>query len=245
MNPGPLDPPGIVRQTDDLAGLFAAANAEHEAGQRAERATLEHYRKAGEALLRAKAAAGHGNWLQVLKEQARFSSQRASEYMRLAAGWDKLPPGGSFALKEALRLISGEAGDGAAAAGGTAPDVSLRAAALQAAALQAPSPLLRLYLEWVREEDKIFPLVRDLTEEQRGFFERLFEGAVAETDAEIARLGAALDRPGATLQEVKEVRDRALAIQQDGAELKLRMERRMGILLSAQGAENAEAPASG
>jgi hypothetical protein len=28
--------------------------------------------------------------------------------MRLASGWDKLPPGGSFALKEALRLLGND-----------------------------------------------------------------------------------------------------------------------------------------
>src|SRR5205807_2439251 len=51
---------------------------------------------------------GHGRWLKVLREQTRLSTQRASEYMRLAEGWDKLPPGGTFALKEALALLVGE-----------------------------------------------------------------------------------------------------------------------------------------
>jgi hypothetical protein len=102
-----FDPPAIVRTAEDLAGFLATANAEHEAGQRAELASLEHYRKAGEALLKAKAAAGHGKWLGALKRTT-IPQQRASEYMRLAAGWDKLPPGGSFALKEALRVIAGQ-----------------------------------------------------------------------------------------------------------------------------------------
>jgi hypothetical protein len=110
MNDLLTNPPAAVRQAEDLAGLFNTANAEHEAGQRKERESLEHYRKAGEALLRAKAAAGHGSWLKVLKEKCRIPQQRASEYMRLAEGWDKLPPGGSFALKEALRYASGEHG---------------------------------------------------------------------------------------------------------------------------------------
>jgi hypothetical protein len=102
------EPLAIVRPAADLATLFAEANSEHEAGQRAERATLEHYRRAGTALLKAKAAAGHGNWLKVLGAQCKIPQQRASEYMRLAERWDKLPPGGNFALKEALRLIAGE-----------------------------------------------------------------------------------------------------------------------------------------
>jgi hypothetical protein len=62
--------PAIVSPAEDLAGFLATANAEHEAGQRAELASLEHYRKAGEALLKAKAAAGHGNWLEALKKTA-------------------------------------------------------------------------------------------------------------------------------------------------------------------------------
>ena len=104
---GLFSPPALVQPAQDAAALLAAANAEHEAGQRAERAGLEHYRKAGEALLKAKAAAGHGKWLPLLKDRSSISNQRASEYMRLSAGWDKLPPGGSFGLKEALRIIDG------------------------------------------------------------------------------------------------------------------------------------------
>ena len=63
MRPNPLEPPAIVRPAEDLAALLAVATSEHEAGQRAERASLEHYRKAGEALLRAKAAAITGQAL--------------------------------------------------------------------------------------------------------------------------------------------------------------------------------------
>jgi hypothetical protein len=42
-----FNPAAIVRQDEDLASVLAAANAEHEAGMRAELASLEHYRKAG------------------------------------------------------------------------------------------------------------------------------------------------------------------------------------------------------
>jgi DNA adenine methylase len=102
-----FDPPAIVRPAEDLAALLATAKAEHSEGMRAERASLEHYRRAGLALARAKEAAGHGNWLAALK-QTGISQQRASEYMRLAARWHKLPPGGDFALKEAIRLVADE-----------------------------------------------------------------------------------------------------------------------------------------
>src|SRR4051812_7222417 len=101
-----FDPPGIVRHAESATELIAAANAEHEAGRLAEMKSLEHYRRAGEMLLKAKEAAGHGNWEKVRKEHCRIPQQRSSEYMRLAEGWDKLPPGGDFTLKGALALIS-------------------------------------------------------------------------------------------------------------------------------------------
>ncbi len=110
MDPNLFDPPASVRPGADAAALLAAANAEHEAGWRAERASLEHYRKAGEVLIQAKAAAGHGKWLALLEGRSTISQQRANEYVRLAAGWSKLPPGGDFTLKEALRLIEGKPG---------------------------------------------------------------------------------------------------------------------------------------
>jgi hypothetical protein len=111
----------VVRPAEDLAELMAVAQAEHEAGQRGEQMTLEHYRKAGEALVRAKAAAGHGRWLPAL-EKTGIPQQRASEYMRLAEGWGKLPPGGTFTLKEALRLIGATEAQGGAGANGVAPE---------------------------------------------------------------------------------------------------------------------------
>jgi hypothetical protein len=40
-----FNPPAIVRPAEDLAGFLATANAEHEAGQRAERASPERGRR--------------------------------------------------------------------------------------------------------------------------------------------------------------------------------------------------------
>jgi hypothetical protein len=103
-------PPAAVRPAEDPGAWITTAKAEHEAGLRAQRATLEHFRRAGEHLNRAKAAAGHGKWLPLLLGSG-IPSQRSSEYMRLAAGWDKLPPGGNLTLKAALRVIDGRAED--------------------------------------------------------------------------------------------------------------------------------------
>jgi hypothetical protein len=104
--PDLFDPPAVVCPAEDLAALAHQANAEHEAGERLTRKGLEHYRLAGEYLLKAKARCGHGKWLAWLKANVRFSQQTASNYMRLAENWDKLPTVGN--LREALRVLTKE-----------------------------------------------------------------------------------------------------------------------------------------
>jgi hypothetical protein len=100
------DPPAAVRGGDaDLSALARHINAEHEAGERATRKGLEHFRAAGDALIRAKQQCGHGKWLKWLRANVRFSQPTAWSYMRLASGWDKLSAADN--LREALRLLSG------------------------------------------------------------------------------------------------------------------------------------------
>src|SRR5262249_32403540 len=72
------------RPAEDLAELAAAINAEHGAGEEASRRGLEHFRAAGEKLIRAKAACGHGRWLKWLEKNVRFGQSTAKNYMRLA-----------------------------------------------------------------------------------------------------------------------------------------------------------------
>lgn len=67
-HPIPLNPPAVVREVEDLAALAAEINAEHDAGEEARKGRLEHYRRAGAALLRAKQACGHGEWKKWLAE---------------------------------------------------------------------------------------------------------------------------------------------------------------------------------
>jgi adenine-specific DNA-methyltransferase len=102
-----IDPPASVRPAEDLAALATRINAEHEAAEAATREGLERFRRAGEALLRAKARLGHGQWLPWLKKHVRFSYREASRYMRLAEGWDKLDTVSN--LTEGLRLLTEEA----------------------------------------------------------------------------------------------------------------------------------------
>jgi hypothetical protein len=60
------------------------ANAEPERGEGASRRSLGHLPKAGEALIKAKAAYGHGKWLAWLKQNIRFNERQAQRYMGLA-----------------------------------------------------------------------------------------------------------------------------------------------------------------
>jgi ParB family chromosome partitioning protein len=79
MNKDVIDPPG-----EELAALAAQINAEHAAGERAARRGMAHFRAAGLALLKAKAACGHGRWLPWLKANVQCSQRRAQRYMALA-----------------------------------------------------------------------------------------------------------------------------------------------------------------
>jgi ParB family chromosome partitioning protein len=101
--------PAIVRTAEDLTILAAEINAEHEAGERATRQGLEHFRAAGERLLRAKAACGHGKWLAGLTKNVRFNRITAWGYMRLAQEWEKCST--AEHLRDALRLLTADAPD--------------------------------------------------------------------------------------------------------------------------------------
>jgi hypothetical protein len=79
-----LNPAPLVRAVEDLATLAAAINRAHAEGERLTHKGLEHFHRAGEALLQAKAQCGHGKWLKWLKENIRFSERQAQNYMRLA-----------------------------------------------------------------------------------------------------------------------------------------------------------------
>jgi hypothetical protein len=96
----------VIRPAEDLTALATEINREHAAGEEAARRGLEHFRRAGEALLRAKAQCDHGKWLPWLRANVKFSQQTASAYMRLAEGWGKLPAAGNFTLREALGVLS-------------------------------------------------------------------------------------------------------------------------------------------
>src|SRR5262245_42567066 len=74
----------------------------HKCAESSIRKGLDYAHKCGLALLKAKEQVGHGHWLRWLADNVPFKQQRANEYMRLAEGWSKLPPGGDLSIKEAL-----------------------------------------------------------------------------------------------------------------------------------------------
>lgn len=91
------------------SALAIEINAEHLAAVGKARQALEHARRAGELLLQAKAAVGHGGWLPWLAANVKFSERTAQAYMRLAAGWDQLAKSAVVAdlpLRDALGLLA-------------------------------------------------------------------------------------------------------------------------------------------
>jgi hypothetical protein len=101
-----LNPPAVVRPAEDLAALAHAINAEHGAGEAATRKGLEHFRAAGEKLLRAKAQCGHGKWLAWLAANVHFDRRTATRYMELARipadEWDTVS---HLGLRQALEVL--------------------------------------------------------------------------------------------------------------------------------------------
>lgn len=79
------------------------ATAALEAAHKATTTTLERYKEAGEALIKAKKKCGHGKWLPYLKRHALDRSQ-TSRAMRINSNWSKC--GTVTHLKEALALLA-------------------------------------------------------------------------------------------------------------------------------------------
>jgi hypothetical protein len=103
-----LEPPAIVRESQDLATLAAKANAAHAAVEKAARESLEHARAAGESLLKAKAQCGHGKWLAWLKANVECSPRTAQAYMQICRKFDELKCAtvAHLGFREALALLA-------------------------------------------------------------------------------------------------------------------------------------------
>jgi hypothetical protein len=91
------------------AELAAQINAEHSHARACARKALEHARRAGDLLLQAKAAMGHGAWLPWIARNCEFTARTAQRYIELAENWtviaSKCDRYSHLTLTAALRLI--------------------------------------------------------------------------------------------------------------------------------------------
>jgi hypothetical protein len=73
-----------VAPQEDLSRLADTANAEHAAFETTQTAALAHAIAAGQALIEAKRAVGHGGFLRWVEAHCDFGERTAQNYMRLA-----------------------------------------------------------------------------------------------------------------------------------------------------------------
>jgi transcriptional regulator with XRE-family HTH domain len=78
------NPAAAVRSVEDLKALSREINAEHQLGERCEGQAVEHYRRAGDLLLKAKRQCEGHTWLAWLGKNVRFGERTARRYMELA-----------------------------------------------------------------------------------------------------------------------------------------------------------------
>src|SRR5262245_6450621 len=93
-----------VRPAEDFDELAAAINGEHALGERATREGLEHFYRAGQALLKVKAACGSRKFKPWLEAHVKFGRTTAYSYMRLAENWSICSA--AEHMREALALLA-------------------------------------------------------------------------------------------------------------------------------------------
>jgi hypothetical protein len=92
------DPVAVVRPSNPLDELAVRIRREHTASIGAVRKGVEHARRAGELLVRAKALCRHGEWLPwVERHLPELGPRQVQRYMRLAARWAELTRPGANA----------------------------------------------------------------------------------------------------------------------------------------------------
>jgi hypothetical protein len=90
-----------------LNTLAAKANREHSQAQMAARQAVKHAVEAGELLLKAKEAVGHGNFIKWIEENFEGTPRHATRYMRLAKAADqkRIDPDEVSSLTEAENML--------------------------------------------------------------------------------------------------------------------------------------------
>lgn len=100
----------VAVECGTLATLAAEIRREHAAGKAKARDAVDHARRAGELLLRAKDRVPHGDWLSWLACHVEVTPRQAQRYMRVAEHWPaiaaKYDAESHLSLQSALRLLS-------------------------------------------------------------------------------------------------------------------------------------------
>jgi hypothetical protein len=92
---GELIPPSRtlrrIYSTAEEIDLGGKIRAEHEAGERAAKEAVKHFRRCGDMLNKARAELPHGHFLLFLRERVKIHPRSAQRYMMLAREMAKLP----------------------------------------------------------------------------------------------------------------------------------------------------------
>lgn len=97
----------------DLDDLAHKIDVHHQGAQVALKHCLDHILKAGQYLIEAKKAVGHGNWLPWLESHTGVSPRMAQNYMRITRGVAKLPEGKAkrvshLSLRDAISTLASD-----------------------------------------------------------------------------------------------------------------------------------------
>jgi rubrerythrin len=104
-----ITPPAIVQDAFTAANTIRLAATFHSGVKQHGRQALAEARKAGDALIRAKAECPHGEWLPLLERTWPGSFITARRYMRIAGNWAEVE--GAETVAEALRWIAEDKND--------------------------------------------------------------------------------------------------------------------------------------
>lgn len=88
-----------------LDALAGTANEEYHLAAYAARSALEHARRSGDALLRAKELLGHGKFLPWVREHFESSDRTARAFMQIASNWQRVANSEATSLRGALALL--------------------------------------------------------------------------------------------------------------------------------------------
>ncbi len=173
MNDRTISPPAIVRQAEeDLPALARSINEAHEAVEAAAKMSLEKARDAGEALLRAKKAVGHGKWLRWLDKNVAFAARTARVYMRVADGWGqieaKMASDANLTFRDALKILAEDAPEKAEADDPAAPPPPRFYDEAKRPVPPVAEPAFERVPEIRRRRDQINELIAAVEEEGKG-----------------------------------------------------------------------------